>query len=149
VLMVESRSTRGSPAEAPTAGYLANPINGHEWVPQRDDDLMYACILPLAEPRDCLELLGTPAGCDCRETPADLELNPLCQAPDGSYSNLQRFGKAYPGLRHLEVLRGIGAQAVVGSICARNTADASLPDFGYRPVLNALTQELDAVLVTE
>jgi len=52
-------------------------------------------------------------------------------------------------LRELEVLEGFGDQttnAIVASICARNTTDASRPDFGYRPAMAAILERLRPLL---
>ena len=72
--------------------------------------------------------------------------NPLCQAPDGSYSTTQRYGKAFPGTRHLEVLKGFGANSIVASICPRNATDQSRDDYGYRPAVDALVTRLGSAM---
>jgi hypothetical protein len=59
---------------------------------------------------------------------------------------LQYWGKAYPGTRQLEVLRGLGPQAVVGSICASNTTAPDAADFSYRPSIAALVDSMEASL---
>jgi hypothetical protein len=66
---------------------------------------------------------------------------PLCQS-DNTYSHQQVRAKAYPGIRQLQVLKGIGNQAIVASICPANTTDTTRPDFGYRPVIAALVRRL-------
>jgi hypothetical protein len=126
----------------PSAGYLENSINGHEW--NAEDDLQFACIMPLIEPRDCAAI-SDDFGCDCRGTLAWDQI-PLCQAPDGQYSEVQRFAKAYPGTRFLQVLEQLGDRAVLGSICARNVDDALRQDFGYGPATDALMRRLSHVL---
>jgi hypothetical protein len=118
-----------------------NAINGSEYdTSQRlpgglPNDLQYACISPLPEPRTCQG-----DGCDCG---GGLE-SPLCEreparSPSG---DTQYWAKAYPGIRQLEVLRDFGENSIVASICARNVDDASLPDFGYRPAITALVDRL-------
>ena len=59
---------------------------------------------------------------------------------------MQYWAKAYPGTRQLEMLRGLGEQAVVGSICATNTTDAERTDFSYRPSIAALVDSMEASL---
>jgi hypothetical protein len=54
--------------------------------------------------------------------------------------------KGYPGLRELEVLKGLGDQAVVASICPANVTNAAASDFGYRPALSALLSRFRATL---
>jgi hypothetical protein len=54
----------------------------------------------------------------------------------------QYWSKAYPGVRHLEVLEGYGANSIVASICARNVEDDTAADFGYRPAIAAIVDRL-------
>lgn len=115
-----------------------NPINGHEYTIAKRDDLQYACVMPLPTPRDCL--IST-AACDCTGTTND---NPLC-APNPNGNNtptLQVKAKAYPGLRHLSVLKGLGERAVIGSVCANQLDDPDLPDYAYRPVVASLLDRM-------
>jgi hypothetical protein len=135
----------------PRAGVAAgNDINGREYdsvfsAGTAPDDLQYACIFPLPAPRDCGALDPNVAACDCFEGARD---RPLCEQTPGASEagSLQYWGKAYPSTRQLELLRGAGEQAVVTSICARNTADASASDFSYRPALAALVDGMEASL---
>ena len=64
--------------------------------------------------------------------------NPLCQNAAGMYSNTQSRAKGYPGTRELQVLQGLGEQAIVASICPSNVANMAAADFGYRPAIAAL-----------
>jgi hypothetical protein len=150
-LMIESVVPRTDPALAPpTAGYLANPINGHEWQPLPPSDLQFACIFPLPASRDCaaLQAANDPRNCECRGAAATmdgLQAKPLCQAADGSYGMVQLFGKAYPGIRELQVLKRVEdltGNAVVTSICPRNVNDDTRQDYGYRPAMSALVELL-------
>jgi hypothetical protein len=143
-LMIESIYPRtgvtpgtGEALAPPSAGYLANSVNGHEGAILRADDLQHACIFHLDVSHDC-----TDSSCDCYNQAAG-ENNAVCQAGDGSYGSIQFFGKAYPGLRHLSVIKGLGQQAAVASICAKNLSDDTRRDFGYRPAVDALMVELD------
>ncbi|MDC0745637.1 hypothetical protein [Polyangium mundeleinium] len=118
----------------------ANPINGHEWtIP--NNDLQYACILPLppGEARDCTDPNLT--ACDCRTPSSD---NPLCE-PDPANNHartLQVRAKAYPGLRPLALLQSLGDQAVVGSVCPANLDDLASPSYGYRPMVRSVVEWL-------
>ncbi len=114
---------------------LANPINGHEAaLGDAPVEPQYACIFDLPTPEqgsaDCNFFSGSDRA--------------ICQADDGTYGTVQYRGKAYPGVRELTVLRGVGDNAIPASICARNLKDDSRDDFGYRPVL---TQILDRLRV--
>lgn len=139
--MVESFAPRPG-IQGPSAGFMADPINGHDWTIVRQNDLEYACTFELPEPRDC----GVEkAGCDCNQMSFG-DNNPLCQAKDGSYGLTQYFAKGYPGSRELEVLRGIGDNAIVASICARNLKDEAPGDFGYRPAVSAIVDRLKVTI---
>jgi len=45
------------------------------------------------------------------------------------------------------VLRGVGQQAVVGSICARNTTSTEAGDSSYRPSIAALVDSMETSLL--
>ena len=131
-------------APASSLNPLENPVNGHEYVNTDNSDLQYACTFPLENPRTCD---GTIA-CDCDER--DLPRNrPLCQLPEGSPAGTkQYFAKAYPGLRHLEVLHGVGESGLVASICPKVAlgSDAGDPSYGYNPALEYLAGRLSGAL---
>jgi hypothetical protein len=139
--MVESVPPRpGLPGPGSALG--ADPINGHEWDTSKDSpanrDLQYACVfrLPQGSERTCTDSTD----CDCANPTggmvADMQ-NPLCQGASG-YSTTQIAAKAYPGIRELQVLRGLNDQAVVTSICPSNVTDQARADYGYRPALSAI-----------
>jgi hypothetical protein len=121
-----------------------NSVNRHERpIPERDD-LQYACVFPLQTPRDCRD---TTTGCDCLPDDDSRFSNPLCQAPDpnappDSESTTQYFAKAYPGLRHLDVLRRHGQNAVTASICPKFPQSVAAPSLGYQPALSELVERL-------
>jgi hypothetical protein len=105
------------------------------------DDLQYACIFPLAEPRDCTQRDPNTDACDCYQGEFD---RPLCERTpgDGMPGTTQYWAKAYPGGRHLEVLKDYGPNSIVASICARNVSDPNAADFGYRPAIAAIVDRL-------
>jgi hypothetical protein len=106
---------------------------------QPNADLQYACVFPLGTPKTCTEA----ADCDCfGNNLADVQ-NPLCQNAQGAYTTTQLRAKAYPGIRILQVLRGIEAsQAIVASICPANVTDKNRDDYGYSPAIRALVGRL-------
>lgn len=141
-LMIESVAPRsgtnprtGMDVAPPDAPAGANPINGHERILANDDELQFACIYPRQEPKDC-----TGGGCECEG--AAIATNPLCQASDGSYGPVQRFAGAFPGVRELQVVKGLGDRAAVGSVCAPLTVGAEAPTFGYKPTVDAVLRAL-------
>jgi hypothetical protein len=141
-LMVESVDPRtgthpvtGQPLAPPGSG-VQHAVNGSEVLISARNDLQYACIFKLPTPMDC-SLPENTFGCDCYSGSE----SPLCWN-GSSYGMMQHYAKAYPGKRHLSVLKGIGSQAVVSSICAPNLTDQQAADYGYGPAIDALTQRL-------
>jgi hypothetical protein len=140
-LMVESADPRsgvnpvtGDPIVT-SADPLGNPINGHDFANPERTDLQYACIFPLLTPKDCSD--PNLSSCDCNDPTND---SPLCENDpmNGGQPTRQVRGKAYPGTRELQVLKGVGEQGVVASICAVQTENPSQSDFGYRPAVRAI-----------
>ena len=151
----------GIPAVPPTSPYMVesefqrtgitagNDINGREYstldqvngTNDTPDDLEYACIFPLATPRDCTLRDQATEACDCYQGSID---RPLCEQDPGTTpaSTTQYWAKAYPGTRHLEVLKDYGANSIVASICARNVTDVNASDYGYRPAIAAIVDRL-------
>lgn len=130
----------------PGADRMANPINGHEHANTGRNELQFACVFPLDAPRDCTAENPDDRYCDCEFLGTEEEGNPLCQARDGSFGTTQYFAKAYPGLRQLNVLQGVGESAVVASICAKETSNVESPDYGYRPAMQAVVDKLKGKL---
>ncbi|HEX4338066.1 MAG TPA: hypothetical protein VH062_19285 [Polyangiaceae bacterium] len=156
-LMTESKDPRGGmdgenppqPLQPTSAGYNAQPVNGHEWVNVDQSDLQFACIFPLAATRDCaaIAMQNPQPGCDCK--PNDVAMNnlsPLCQNAQGQYTSTQLAAKAYPGLRELQVLKDYGNNSIVASICAKNLKDDTAQDYGYRPAVDAIVDRLKEAL---
>jgi hypothetical protein len=129
----------------PGSAANADPFNGHEWDPAMANptpnaDLQYACVFPLNPTKTCTEQTD----CDCfvpMGGNAAAASNPLCQN-GGNYSNVQVRAKGYPGTRELQVLQGLGEQAIVASICPSNATNMGAADFGYRPAIAALISRL-------
>jgi hypothetical protein len=142
-LMIKSIAPRtgaspptGAPLEPPHAGPLASPINGHERDIPSQDDLQYACIYARTTPVDCAGSVV----CNC--IAPDIPTNPVCQAPDGSYSATASYARALPSSRDLSVLKALGPRGIVASICAQVTAGSSAPAFAYEPAVDAILRTL-------
>jgi hypothetical protein len=120
---------------------LGSGINGHEYDISSRDDLQYACIFDLQDPRDC-SAMGASSSCDCVDPAND---NPLCYS-GGMFGTNQVRAKAYPGVRELSVLRNAGNQGIVGSICPAQSTDPALQNFGYRPAVKAIVDRLKQAL---
>ncbi len=121
-------------------GSLTSPINGSEYSVPGQDDLQYACTFSLPVPRDCSPSSAEPA-CDCSDPTND---NPLCEAnpADGGSRTLQVRAKSYPGIRQLSVLKDVGDNGVVTSICPSQIDDPSAASFGYRPVAASILERI-------
>ncbi|MBI4952179.1 MAG: hypothetical protein HY908_09100 [Myxococcales bacterium] len=162
-LMIESIDPRvgtnpltGDPLVGAGPNAPTNPINGKERSIPNKSDLQYACILALPScvsaadcggaedacidghcARDCTS--PNIPGCECGDPAND---NPLCW--NGSaFGTDQRAAKAYPGRRELHVLKQLGDQGLVASICPAQMDDATAPDFGYSPAVQVVVDWLE------
>lgn len=125
----------------------ANPINGHEQANMGNRDLQYACIFPLGTPITCDQAaFDLDKGCDCYAE--DLVYNrPLCQPPGGGAASItQSFAKAYPGTRHLQVMKEFKDNSIVASICPKIVDDKTKADYGYNPAVKAIIDRLKEAL---
>jgi len=133
-----SNPRTGIAIEAPWPGAGGNAINGHEYTILNNGDLQYACIFALQQPKLC-ENVPPGVGCDCKASP-DVQDRPLCD------DLTQRYAKAYPGIRFLQVLRDYGANSIVASICPKNAGTSDLvatdPSYGYNPAVGAIVDRL-------
>ncbi|MBM4375977.1 MAG: hypothetical protein FJ095_12900 [Deltaproteobacteria bacterium] len=141
-LMVESIDPRSgvnpvinAALAPPDAPENANPINGHEWLISQRNDLQYACIFNLPKPVECSASTGS---CDCKDG-TNKDKSPLCNA---SNPTQQVRAKAYPGRRELQLLRAVGDNAIVGSICPVQLANKDAADYGYNPAVGAIIERL-------
>jgi hypothetical protein len=157
--MIESVDPRppGSPhpflpgvAVAEPGGTL-NPVNGTEQAvpPSEPFDLQFACTFPLDPPVPCT--MQNERGCACNASEY-AQRSPLCEyaAPDAE--GIQVRAKAYPSVRELELLRALGDNAVVASICPKNVTPvdsaATDPTYGYNPAISALVARLEQSFAT-
>jgi hypothetical protein len=128
----------------PTAAATANLINGHESIIADNSDLQYACTFKLNQPTNCTDEVKAMGGaCDCFASDAKYSRS-LC---DGT---TQRSAKAYPGVRHLQVLKDFGERgthnSIVASICPKVTDNPSNPSYGYNPAVAAIVDRLKEAL---
>jgi len=139
-------------APANSTNPKANVINGHEQNIPAFDDLQYACTFPLQQPKTCM---NGDSACDCSpDKMGKLDAvtaanSPLCQGANGAISAVQTSAKAYPGARELQVLKDLGDNAIVASICPKvtTTSDpASDPNYGYNPAVGAIIERLKDAL---
>jgi hypothetical protein len=140
----ENPITGAQLAPPDAAGEMMNPINGHEQNIVGADDLQYACTFPLMKERPCTDVNDD--SCDCTSDYRDYS-RPLCRYDGGADKDgVQIAAKAYPGLRELAVLRGVGDNGIVASICPKNTQPAgglapeADPSYGYNPAIGAMAE---------
>jgi len=114
---------------------MANPINGHERDIPNADDLQYACIYPRPTPIAC-----STTSCNCVDP--DIQTNPACQGPDGTYGSTELYARALPSTRDLQVLEALGNRATVASVCAGVTTDPGSAIFAYKPAVDAILKTL-------
>ncbi len=137
----EANPVTGDRPLDPSSAGAASPINGHEYTVTDGGDLQFACSFPLATPRLCSD--DVEVGCDCRGEDTNLATKPLCQEPGSTVAGTTQYAaKAYPGLRHLALLRDFGENAIVGSTCPKVMGDPDSPAYGYRPAVRAIVRRL-------
>jgi hypothetical protein len=135
---------------SPSTATTLNDINGHEQNIVNRDDLQYACTFDLVPDVPCTT--ANQDGCDCNASEQAYN-RPTCQHPGAGLDGTQTHAKAYPGIRHLQVLKGLGANAVVASICPKNVAamggvPANDPAYGYNPAVAAMIGRFTRALGT-
>jgi hypothetical protein len=125
--MIESKTPRAG-LPGPGSPDTADPISGREWDTALND-LEFACVFDLPTPRTCST---GDQSCAC----GDVTNAPLCNG------NMQIRAKAYPTVRELMVARSVGPSGVAGSLCPTQMADPSRADYGYRPVMRSLVDQM-------
>jgi hypothetical protein len=139
--MIESIDARPGLAPVTTPDDQLDPIHGREWNTRENPltDLQFACIFELPTPTLCN---ATTSCIDCDGN------SPLCvpNPDDGDQRTLQVRAKAYPGTRHLEILRGLGDQGIVASVCPKQLGMVEQNDYGYRPAVAAIINRLKTKL---
>lgn len=136
--MIQSTAARqGIPAPSDTRGDNGtDPIVGRDWK-TGDDDLQYACTFPIPT-RTCT---AADPSCDC----AGNKNPPLCGATAGQ----QVKAKAYPTVREFAVVRALGEQGIIASLCPIQLTDKTKPTYGYNPAVQAIIDRLKDALTTQ
>jgi len=155
-LMIEASEPRtalgGTLPNGQSLSRAWNDINGHEWNTSYagySGELQYACVFPVAD------ISTTQVTNRCSSFSAEVlteAKNPLCESYDasdatkagtGTFTTTQARAGAYPGTRFLHVAKQLGAEGVVGSICAADTSSEAANDpqrvrYGYRATMASL-----------
>ena len=120
--MVQSIEPRAGLPAPSTGGAGSDPIHGREWN-TNEVDLQNACTFTLPTPRTCA---ANDYSCFC----ANATDSPICEG------NVQVRGRALPSRRPIEVVKGLGANGIVGSICP---SDLTL---GYDATMTAIAARI-------
>jgi hypothetical protein len=128
----------------PTPGNAGNDINGHEQNIVNRDDLQYACRFDLVPDKPCSQ--SNQDGCDCNTSEQSYDRS-LCEYAGNGTEGTQTHAKAYPGVRHLQVLKGVGDNAIVASICPKEVSNQDSPSYGYNPAVSAMIRRFREALV--
>jgi len=124
-------------------------------------DREYACVFPLATPRNCdpnnaNNSEADISSCDCSTAgpggmaptlPAD-HVPSVCNAQNPLQ---QDYAKAYPTIRELLLAEKLGTQGIVSSLCPIHVTDNSAgndPLYGYRPAVASIIDRLKTSLTT-
>lgn len=138
---VEPRTKHGlGGADAEMGSNGDDPIHGREWNTEKQD-LQFACTFALPErlQKTCVDGDNS---CDC--APNTVGNPPLCGP-----NNLQVKAKAYPTIREFQVVRELGDQGVVASLCPIQLDDPEAPDYGYKPAVAAIIDRLKNALTVQ
>lgn len=140
--MIQSVSPRaGLPGPSTQKGDNGtDEFHGREW-DTGADDLQYACTfeLPKDKQRTCTT---ADTSCDCAGT----KNPPLCGAAQGQ----QIKAKAYPTIREFQVVRALGDNGIIASLCPRKLdGDKTAPEYGYNPAVIAIVNRLKNALTTQ
>jgi hypothetical protein len=135
--MIQSISPRPN-LPAPTASDTADIINGREW-DTASDDLQYACVFDLPGGGRTCQAGDNSCDCNGQKKP------PLCNG------NQQIRAKAYPTVREFEVVRALGDNGIVASLCPLEltSTDKLAPTYGYNPAVAAIIDRLKNALTKQ
>lgn len=139
--MVQSITPRKDvPAPSATRGDNGDPNDpvGRDYE-TNGDDLQYACTFNLPAPHKC----GTnETSCDCGK-----DVNPpLC----GTEASTQVKAKAYPTIREFMVVRALGQQGIISSLCPLTLdGDKNAATYGYNPAVKVIVDRLKNALTTQ
>jgi hypothetical protein len=142
-----------NPLAPPSAPSNADPVSGREWITdqpvgghRREMDIQYACTFPLVVSLDCTQAVNGYA-CDCPATPLTHDQTPpVCSDANPT---IQIAAKAYPTIRELQVVKMMGPQGIVSSICPIDVTDNAAGNdslYGYRPAVAAIVDRVKGAL---
>jgi len=127
-------------------------IHGREWNTNKGD-LQYACTFDL--PETMQRVCGaSDTSCDCSPNQSEGLNPPLCGA-----GNKQIKAKAYPTIREFQVVRALGDQGIISSLCPIHLCKEGDPScdsaknppatYGYRPAVASIIDRLKIELTTQ
>lgn len=139
--MLQSITPRdGRPAPGSADAPENDPLNkGHRDWDTKKGDLQYACTFPL--PEDFRRPANNTG--DCKK---DSD-SPLCGSGPKNVDRVQERAKAYPTIREAIVVRQLGSQGIIGSLCPKVVdGDPNNPEYGYNPAVNEIVDRLKNAL---
>ncbi|MCL2726435.1 MAG: hypothetical protein FWD69_18605, partial [Polyangiaceae bacterium] len=146
--MIQSTTPRGQGIPGPSASTTFGE-NGPDPVVGRDydtagTDLQYACTfdLPATTPNPCADTSSL--SCDCSSTLSPPVIPPLCSA-----QGVQTKAKAYPTIRQFQVVKALGNQGIIASLCPIQLTDNTRSDYGYNPAVAAIVTRLKNALTQQ
>ncbi|MDB4942675.1 MAG: hypothetical protein JWP97_2209 [Labilithrix sp.] len=122
-------------------GSKTDPV-GRDW-DTANEDLQYACTFDLPTPKTgCTVNSGN---CDCPSDKPGVN-PPLC----GPTAGTQVKAKAYPTVREFMVVRALGDQGIISSLCPISlTVPKTDPTYGYNPAVKSIIDRLKNALTTQ
>ncbi len=119
----------------------SDEVVGREYTTEQDD-LEYACTFALpAGQNGCKDN----DQCDCTDARFTNRNSPLCAS-----SGNQVRAKAYPTIRQFRVVKGLGDQGIIASLCPKTLeGDKTSDDYGYNPAATAIVDRLKSAINTQ
>ncbi len=141
--MVQSTEPRaGRPGPTEPDAPADDPLNkGHRDWKTNKLDLQYACTFPIPTALQ-QEVSAKSAKGDCK---IDSDA-PLCEAGPKNVVRKQIRAKAYPTIREALVVRQLGSQGILGSLCPKVVVNENDPNYGYNPAVNEIVDRLKNAL---
>ncbi|MCL2725120.1 MAG: hypothetical protein FWD69_11850, partial [Polyangiaceae bacterium] len=146
--MIQSTTPRAgvpAPTGSETFGNNGNdPVVGRDYI-TNGTDLQYACTfdLPPTTPNPCADVNSL--SCDCASTFfSPPVIPPLCSA-----QGVQTKAKAYPTIRPFQVVKALGNQGIIASLCPIQLTDNTRLDYGYNPAVASIVNRLKNALTQQ
>lgn len=138
---ISVRDGRPGPGAPDAEG--ADPDNNtfRDWDTKKRD-LQYACTFPI--PQNLQKPIASDGDCKINSDA------PLCADNNTSVARVQVRAKAFPTVREIQVVKQLGAQGILSSLCPRVTeGNQDSPAYGYNPAVNEIVDRLKNALTNQ